>query len=99
MILWAGFIGKLLDFILSKVIAKKVEMRLDERKNAARAFLQMYEALIALESVTAKFKDETTAVITGSKARLLRDSIEQLAHEADLASMEFEERVVDFRVY
>lgn len=42
---WAGFIGKLLQFCVEKLVGKKLELALDQKRRSAAAFLRMYKSL------------------------------------------------------
>jgi hypothetical protein len=45
MLMWLGFIGKLIGFILNKLAEKKLELALDKKKQAVKAFVQFHESV------------------------------------------------------
>jgi len=89
MVLWIGFIGKLVELILTKIDGKYVDLRLDERKQAARAFLALHEALIQLEAVAVGIRDEINAVLAGRRSYLWRGPFGRIVHRGDDASRAF----------
>ena len=89
MIRWVGFMGKLLELVLSKLVGKKIEMRLDTKKQAAQAFLRLHDALGLLEVATTRFLEETGAVAAGEKPRLFSVPVNEVVREADIASKKF----------
>lgn len=51
MIGWSGLIGQLVQYILSKISGKEVDMTAENRRRASRTFLGFYQTLSDLESV------------------------------------------------
>jgi hypothetical protein len=88
MITWANYIGKLVGFLLSKVVGKKIDMGLDPRRKAVRAFLELHDALVLLERITQSFIIDAASVADGSSVRLYRGSILKIASDADQASLQ-----------
>src|SRR5262249_12169042 len=89
MIFWVGFIGKLVDLILTKVIGKQVDLKLDERKRAARAFVRLHEAIAQLENAAWEFLALAEPVVEGRRSYLWKSPLRKLAGEADDASRDF----------
>jgi hypothetical protein len=86
---WLGFIGKLFQFCLEKVIGKKIDLAQDQRKRSATAFLRLYNSLQSLENLCATFLHIARPVVVGERKRLRNESFRVLSQEADRASEEF----------
>lgn len=86
---WSAFVGKLVDFLLSKLVGKQVELALDDRKRAAKAFLRFYDAIVQLELLGTSFINEVRPFLEGQKPRLYQAAFTALAKEADQESTEF----------
>ncbi len=57
MIAWAGVVAKLAEYIATKLIGKKIDMTLDKKSRAAKAFLTFHNAFIELDDVLSKTID------------------------------------------
>lgn len=55
MLTWMGLVGKLIDLIVNKVVGKKIDLALSDKKRAAKAFIRFYEATFRLEMILAAF--------------------------------------------
>jgi hypothetical protein len=53
-----GLIGKLVEFLATKLIGRKIDLALDDRKRACRAFTELYYCVDRLEEITSKFLTE-----------------------------------------
>jgi hypothetical protein len=62
---------------------------LDQRKQAARAFLALHEALARLEGVSVDIRAEVKLVLDGRRSYLWRAPFTSIAHEGDAASRAF----------
>jgi len=91
MMMWIGFIGKLVDLVLTKIIGKQVDLKLDDRKRAARAFLSLHDALTTLGAIAHEFLAYVQPVVEGRQPRLYRAKLRDLATRADTASRSFVE--------
>jgi hypothetical protein len=89
MFVWVGLIGKLVELILSKIVGKHLDLRLDERKKAAKAFFEFHEALAKLEMVSHDFLKAVHPTVVGEKQRLYRAPFNAIARDADAASRSF----------
>jgi len=89
MFVWVGLIGKLVELILSKIVGKRLDLKLDERKRAAKAFLEFHEALAKLEMVAHDFLRAVHPAVVGEKPRLYRAPFDAIARDADAASRAF----------
>lgn len=86
MLLWVGFIGKLVELMLTKIIGKRIDLRLDQRKQAAKAFLDLHDALVALGDAADEFVRVVGPVVAGTQPRLYRGAVDAIASRADTAS-------------
>jgi hypothetical protein len=89
MFVWVGLIGKLVELILSKIVGKCLDLKLDERKRAAKAFLEFHEAVAKLEMVARDFLRAVHPAVVGEKPRLYRAPFDAIARDADAASRAF----------
>ena len=89
MISWAGFLGKLAEFILSKLVDKTLDASFDEKKKAARAFLEFYETLAEIENLTATFVARTQPLVAGEKSRIYSAWLASAAERFDSVSPRF----------
>jgi hypothetical protein len=55
MITVLGLLGKAVDLIVSTVAKKTIDLTLDEKKQAAKAFIRLHESLSELEQVASEF--------------------------------------------
>ena len=97
MITWIGFIGKLVDFILEKIISKKIEMSMDTKRKAARTFVHLYDALELLEAAASRFIVVTQPLIDGKQQRIYTAWMKQVAPKVDQASALFLATVKDLQ--
>jgi hypothetical protein len=96
MIPWAGFIGKFIDFFLSK-IGRVVDDDLDHKKRAAKAFLKLFETIETIEEVTTEFLMRVAPVVKGKKARLYSAWFTDIAQKLDTASTDFLKEIGELR--
>jgi len=95
MIAWAQLVAKVIEVLLAKTAGRELENRLDKKKAAVRAFLDLHESLLILEHATEMFTAEAKAVSNGSKPRLFRMPLKKVAEEADRGSQLFLKSVGD----
>lgn len=95
MIAWAQLVAKVIEVLLSKTAGRELENRLDKKKAAVRAFLDLHESLLILEHATKMFIAEAKAVSDGSKPRLFRVPLKKVVEEADRGSQLFLRSVGD----
>jgi len=86
---WAGFIGKLVELILSKIMVKHIDLELDERKKAAKVFLKFYDSLVQIENTANYFVIEASTESFQGKSRLHIAPFTVIAKKADEASKSF----------
>jgi hypothetical protein len=89
MITWAGFLGKLLPFLLIKIEDANVQPNPVQRKTAAKALRQLHEAITELEAVSLEFLRETQPALLHKQPRLYRMLFVDIARAADSASKSF----------
>lgn len=53
-----GLIGKFVDLLATKLIGKKIDLALDDRKRACRAFVELYYCVERLEDISDHFLEE-----------------------------------------
>ncbi len=58
MLTWMGIIGKLIELVLTKVVGSKIDLVLDDKRRAAKAFVRFHESVITLESMLDDFLKE-----------------------------------------
>lgn len=86
---WLGFIGRLMQFCVEKIVGKRIDLRLDERKRAATSFIRLYNSLQDLDSICAQFLGILEPVVNGSRKRLRNEWVRRLSEATDKASAEF----------
>ena len=86
---WSALIGKLIELLLSKVVGKHVDLALDERKRAAKAFLRFYEAVVQVEILAQAFLTHAQPFLAGEQPRLYQAVFTTLSTDADHESTEF----------
>jgi hypothetical protein len=89
MLTWVGFVGQLLDFVLAKIVGRHVDLALDERKRATRAFLDLYEAVDDVVDLAETFLTRLQPVVDGEKSRVFVAWLEPIADKLDGASRSF----------
>lgn len=89
MIGWIGFIGKVVEFVATKLIGKRIDLALDDKKRACKAFLNLYDSVIHLEQVTRVINSDLELIITGKKDRIYSFWLERMSPQIDSASTEF----------
>lgn len=89
MIGWLGFAGRLVQFCLEKVVGKKIDLRLDQKKSAATSFIRLHNSLQDLESICTQFIGMLEPVANGKRKRLRADWVRRLSEATDKASGEF----------
>lgn len=60
-----GLIGKLVEFLATKLIGRKIDLALDDRKRACRAFTELYYCIDRLEEITSHFLNEIDLYLNG----------------------------------
>jgi hypothetical protein len=86
---WLGFVGRLVQFCVEKLIGRRIELALDQKKRAAAAFIRMYNSLQALELVCTQFLQGASPVVRGEQRRLRGAWFRSLSEQTDRASTDF----------
>lgn len=53
-----GLIGKLVEFLAIKLVGRKIDLALDDKRRACRAFTELYYCVDRLEEITSIFLDQ-----------------------------------------
>jgi hypothetical protein len=88
MITGAGFIGKLIEFLVIKLLGKRVDLAIDERKRACRAFLNLYESLSKLELIIGTIVSKLEPVAQNNRERLYSRWLDALSPQIDSTSID-----------
>lgn len=86
MIAWSGILGKVLLFVLAKILDTSDRPLPFQRKNAARAFIEMHDALLRLEGASVEFLRQTDPGLFANQPRLYKVPFTEIAKEVDIAS-------------
>ena len=97
MLTWVGFVARLLDFVLTKIVGRKVDFALDERKRAARAFLDLCDAVDEIVALTEIFLARLQPIVDGEKSRIFSAWLAPIAGELDHASNAFVQALSDLQ--
>ncbi len=89
MITWAGFIGKLIEFVLTKLIGMKIDLTLNQKKRTCKAFLDFYHATYRLERITGQFVKKLELVTNEKRDRLYSSWFDGMSKEIESASIDF----------
>lgn len=96
MLTWMGFVGKLIDLLINKLAGKKIDLALDEKKKAAKAFVRFHEAVVELEQTLANL---LTYIETFKENRNTKIHMSQMGRRVtgnlNKASVEFVESLKD----
>ena len=60
---WLGFLAKMLTFTVEKITGKAIELKMDDRRRAARRLMGLYHALLDLEVLTQEISLELKQVV------------------------------------
>ena len=102
MITWIGLIGKILDFLLEKLLDKTVDWSLDKKKYACQSLVEFHDVLSELEILLADFLETFRPLYEGKKTVIydywLRKHSEKIATstEAFIKCMDKVGRVLYF---
>jgi len=94
-ITWAGFIGKLLELMATKLLGKKVDLFLDDKKKAGSYFVRLYVAVSELEKALSVLLDGIEDLLDGKEEALPSYWLQDLSSKIDVASKQFLESVDD----
>lgn len=95
---WLGFLGRLVEFSITKIAGKKLDLALDQRKKSAKAFLSLHDSLERFEQAALEFVYQSEqGLSSGGKRVLYRVPVEKIAKDVDVASGIFFESFNDLR--
>lgn len=89
MLTWMGFIGKLIEFMTTKLIGKKLDLALDEKKRACKAFIKFFDSLSQLEMLFGEFVNYIEKFVAGSNSHIYRVHLAKVTSRLNDASNEF----------
>lgn len=81
-----GLLGKLVEFAVERIAGKKIDLLLDDKKKACRAFVELHSCLERLDEITGDFIESieleagTDHFVIITRLRLLSNSIELLSN-------------------
>lgn len=88
MITGADFIGKLIEFLATKLLGKRLDLALDDKKRACRAFINLYESISKLELITGTIISRLELIVQNKKDRIYSRWLEELAPQVDSTSVD-----------
>lgn len=89
MITWIGFAGKLIEFIAMKLLGKQLDLALDDKKRACRAFLDLHDALFDVEQVASKFLSMLQRIGVDKRPRLYSAWVRGFQEEVESCTARF----------
>jgi len=85
-----ALIGKVIEFLLTRIAGKKVDLSLDEKKRAAKAFVRLHEAILSLELILDNFLIYIEGFRVGRNSKIYEVHIKQrVLRNLEPASREF----------
>jgi len=97
MLIWQGVIGKMIGFMTSKLIGKRIDLALDEKKKAARAFVKLYFAMEQLEEITSRLIEHLENVQSGNEIYIRGGALLYISQMIDANTWVFLDSVEDLR--
>jgi hypothetical protein len=88
MITGAAFIGKLIEFLATKLLGKRLDLALDDKKRACRAFIDLYESISKLELITGTIVSKLELIVQNKKDRIYSRWLEELSPQVDATSVD-----------
>jgi hypothetical protein len=95
MLIWQGVIGKMVGFMSTKLAGKWVDLKLDEKKRAARTFVKLYFAMEQLEEITTNIVKVLGEAEKGTQIDIHGGSLLYLSKEVDANTVMFLDSVAD----
>lgn len=95
---WLGFLGRIVEFSVTKIAENKLDLALDQRKKSAKAFLSLHNSLERFEQAAIEFVYQAEQGFSSETKRVLyRVPVEKIAKDVDTASNIFFESFTDLR--
>jgi len=88
-----GFIGKLVEFMATKLIGKRLDLALDKKKKACKTFLAFLDSLSQLERLFGDFVKYIESFVAGKNSHIYRVHLERVTGELAKASRDFLENI------
>jgi hypothetical protein len=95
MIYWQAVIGKMVEFMSTKLAAKWIDLRLDDKKRACRAFVKLYFAMEQLETITSELLKCLEEIEKGRDAYIRGGPLFDISKMVDTNSRMFLDGVSD----
>lgn len=86
---WMGFIGKLIEFMATKLIGKRLDLALDKKKKACKTFLEFLDSFSRLESLFDQFVKYVESLVAGRNSHIYKAHLEKFTSELSDASKDF----------
>lgn len=75
MIWWQAVIGKMVGFMSEKLASKWIDLTLDQKKRACKAFVKLYFAMENLEEITGELLKQLEEIQKGTEVRVSGGSL------------------------
>jgi hypothetical protein len=85
----ADFAANVTEFVLTKLIGRNIELFLDDRKRAARAFVALFQSLEALSNSIVPLEDQLESVASGNAKRLFAVQTEAAVKKIEIETRAF----------
>lgn len=95
MLIWQGVIGKMIGFMASKLAGKRLDLALDEKKKAAKAFVKLYFAMQQLEEITARLIEDLEEIQNGKEFYIRGGTLLSISQMIDANTWVFLDGVED----
>lgn len=89
MLMWSGLFAKVVEFIANKLIGKKIDLAMDKKSRAAKAFLQLHNSFVEVDKTLGKVIDVFTEGCKNKKHIVLSKKFMELVPEIDSCSKDF----------
>jgi hypothetical protein len=87
MVVWLGFIGKMIGFLAGKLADKDIDLALDQKRKAARTFVRLHQILEELRGLSEELAENIDQPMIGGRYR--QDWLFDLDERITLLSNEF----------
>lgn len=95
MLIWQGVIGKMIGFMATKLAGKRIDLALDEKKKAARAFVKLYFAMEQLEEITSRLIEHLEEIQKGKEIHIRGGALFYISRMIDANTWVFLDSVED----
>lgn len=84
-----GLIGKLIEVVATKLVGRKIELSLDDRRRVCRAFTELYFCVERLEEITTLFLTEIDLATLDGNAFVIASEFYNQSHSIESVSQRF----------